>query len=702
MINIFEKYHDLPRKEGENMMKKILLVILTCMLIFMLTAVSAEEMEDETAELSVLEIAMMRPESEEPTHLTVGNTTKVKGSFFTTFFGNNTSDIDVRTMLHGYSPVVWDNQLQFIVDPMVATDVVKTTDRNGTTFTVRLQRDLVYNDGVTPVTAEDYVFSWLLSCSPELAAIGANTPKVDVNGFEPYHDGDTEVLSGVRLLDDYTFSVTMAAEFDPYFYDYSRIAILPYPISVIAPGCEVKDDGQGAYIEGDFTAELLQKTILDPETGYSSYPKLTCGPYSLVSYDPEGGIVEFELNPYYKGNYEGVKPVIDTITLVPVLPETMIQQLESGEVDLLNKCVDQSVILSGMELAGRADVTYINYPRLGYGFCAFSCEKGPQQFMAVRQAMNYAFDSQAFINDILGGFGLPVYGYYGMGQWMVSAANGSLRPENLTDEEAEAWDALNLDSLNRYDLDLDEANRLLDEDGWVLNEKGEAYNPETDSLRYKMVDGELMALSLHFAKCKDNAAADLVVAMYAETLPQIGAQLDVEEVEFNELLADYYRDDGERKFDMNFMATNFVSTFDPYLVWSDRSDMQGAVNTSGIVDDELVARAFDMRSTPPGSLYEFETKWLYMQERYNEVLPTMPIYSNVYFDFHDIMLQNYHANAEYSWPVAILYSYYGEPLEFTEEGAEELEFEEDEDDGEELDLDADTEETTEAEEETKK
>ena len=38
--------------------------------------------------------------------------------------------------------------------------------------------------------------------------------------------------------------------------------------------------------------------------------------------------------------------------------------------------------------------------------------------------------------------------------------------ENLTDEEAEAWDALNLDSLNRYDLDLDEANRLLDEDGW--------------------------------------------------------------------------------------------------------------------------------------------------------------------------------------------------------------------------------------------
>ncbi len=52
----------------------------------------------------------MRPESEEPTHLTVGNSTKVSGSFFTTQFGNNTSDIDVRYMLHGC--IVWMNQLR--------------------------------------------------------------------------------------------------------------------------------------------------------------------------------------------------------------------------------------------------------------------------------------------------------------------------------------------------------------------------------------------------------------------------------------------------------------------------------------------------------------------------------------------------------------------------------------------------------------
>ena len=649
-------------------MKKLLSILLAlAMMLSVMPLALADELDgaevDEAEALSPLEVALTaRPVSSEPTHISIGNPTKVKGSFFTTYFGNNTSDIDVRTMLHGYSPVVWDNQIRFVVDPMVAERVDKTTGPNGTTFTVTLARDLLYNDGVTPVTAQDYVFAWLLSCCPQIAEIGANVPKVDVLGFDAFHAGTSQVLSGVRLLGDYSFSITLAPEFNPYFYDYSRIALNPCPVSVLAPGCSVHDSPQGAYIEGDFTADLLQRTILDPSVGYASHPMLTCGPYSLVSYDAESGEVNFTRNPWYKGNYEGVKPVIDTVTLIPVLPENMISMLESGEVDVLNKCVDQSVILDGMQLTAQGDFSMASYARLGYGFCAFSCEKGPQQFQAVRQALNYAFDSESFIRDFLGGFGLPVYGYYGIGQWMVGAANGSIRPDDLTEEEEADWDALTLDSLNTYPLDLDEANRLLDEDGWVLNECGDPYNPAFDALRYKEVDGELMPLSLRFAKCRDNPSADMVVALYSETLPQIGVKIRVEEVEFNDLLADYYRDGSSRRYDMNFMATNFVSTFDPYLVFSGREDLQGAVNTSGIVDDELVSLAFQMRSTTPGDALTFVNRWIEMQQRYNELLPTMPIYSNVYFDFHTDWLQNYYPNAEYSWPVAILYAFYGEPV----------------------------------------
>ncbi len=656
-------------------MKKAMSILLALIMVLSLLpfalAEEADLQSEEEAGPTPLEIALnFRPVSDEPTHITVGNTTKVKGSFFTTYFGNNTSDIDVRTMLHGYSPVVWDNQQQFVEDPMVVRSVIKANGPEGPVYTVSLQRDLVYNDGTTPITAEDYVFSWLLTCSPELTAIGAETPKVEIVGFDAFHSGETPYFRGIRLLDDYTFSIAIASEYETYFYDYARIALNPCPVEVLAPGCSVHDSPQGAYIEGDFTADLLQRTILDPSVGYASHPMLTCGPYSLVSYDAESGEVNFTRNPWYKGNYEGVKPVIDTVTLIPVLPENMISLLESGEVDVLNKCVDQSVILDGMQLTAQGDFSMASYARLGYGFCAFSCEKGPQQFQAVRQALNYAFDSESFIRDFLGGFGLPVYGYYGIGQWMAGAANGSIRPDDLTEEEEADWDALTLDSLNTYPLDLDEANRLLDEDGWVLNECGDPYNPAFDALRYKEVDGELMPLSLRFAKCRDNPSADMVVALYSETLPQIGAKIRVEEVEFNDLLADYYRDGSSRRYDMNFMATNFVSTFDPYLVFSGREDLQGAVNTSGIVDDELVSLAFQMRSTAPGDALTFVNRWIEMQQRYNELLPTMPIYSNVYFDFHTDWLQNYYPNAEYSWPVAILYAFYGEPAE--EEVEEEI------------------------------
>ena len=85
--------------------------------------------------------------------------------------------------------------------------------------------------------------------------------------------------------------------------------------------------------------------------------------------------------------------------------------------------------------------------------------------------------------------------------------------------------------------------------------------------------------------------------------------------------------------------------------------MQGVVNTSGIVDDELVRAAFEMRSTAPGDLLTFEQHWLAMQVRYNELLPTMPIYSNVYFDFHTDRLQNYQPSEASSWPSAILYAF---------------------------------------------
>ncbi len=53
---------------------------------------------------------------------------------------------------------------------MVVDSLESADTRAGRTYTIRIVDGLTYNDGVTPVTAEDYVFSYLLLTSPQFAA----------------------------------------------------------------------------------------------------------------------------------------------------------------------------------------------------------------------------------------------------------------------------------------------------------------------------------------------------------------------------------------------------------------------------------------------------------------------------------------------------------------------------------------------------
>ena len=84
-----------------------------------------------------------------------------------------------------------------------------------------------------------------------------------------------------------------------------------------------------------------------------------------------------------------------------------------------------------------------------------------------------------------GNFGLKANGYFGIGQWMYQLAAGTIQPPvvdlpaNATAKETAAyeqtvaqWDALSLDKLKDYPLDLDQAAKLLDQDGWRIGKDG--------------------------------------------------------------------------------------------------------------------------------------------------------------------------------------------------------------------------------------
>ncbi len=662
-------------------MKKTLALLLALILALGTVPALAEEIPAEEPAIEV-------PAYDE---LVVGSTTAMSGCFFTDLWGSNTTDIDVRTLLHGYNLIEWKTQTSsFGIDESVLSGIIATQDFAGNrTYTIALYNDLFYSDG-TPITAWDYAFSMLLTTSPEIAAIGANANRADyIVGIDAYKAGETNVLSGVRVENDYQLSITVKAEYLPFFYELALLDCTPYPISVIAPGCEVADDGEGVYIrsangEGDpFTAELLQQTIFG-ENGYMSNPSVVSGPYTLTSYDAAAATASFAINPYYKGNSLGAKPLIPRIIVKHVTNANLVDQLASGEVGLVNKCVNAETLNAGMALAAEGAVNVSNYARNGYSFISFNCER-PLMTEAVRKAIAYCFDKDAFIGEYVSNYGIRVDGYYGIGQWMYRLATGALEPpleepaagadrETVTEyeEEVKAWEELNMDEVPVYNLDLPAARTQLINDGWTLNGQGQVYN-QGDAVRAREIGGEVVPLQLKLYYPEGNAAGAQLGSTLVENLKQVGIELTVEAKPFAELLRIYYRQD-ERDCDMIYMATNFSSVFDPSATFALDDAAQGVNNRTAIRDQQLYDLAVQMRSTEPGDILTYCQHWVEFQIRYAEILPTLPVYSNVYFDFYSPTLHDYVPGAEPSWADAIIGAYLGDP-DVVEEEVEEDDFE---------------------------
>jgi peptide/nickel transport system substrate-binding protein len=625
--------------------------------------------------LSDTEIDLIIRKLQEGSKVVVGSGTEVSGSFFTDQWGNNTSDIDVRAMLHGYSTIAWTNESTYVPDSSVVTvdkPVVSSATGNKT-YTFHVASGLTYNDG-TPIDARDYVFSVLLQSSPQLKAIGAETYGYSqLLGYTNFNAGKVQAFSGVRLIDNNTFSLTIYKSYLPYFYELTYVNVTPYPASVLAPGFTVADNGNGAYITPkddqtlEFTSDLLQKTILDPDTGYMSHPMVTAGPYQLVSYDSATGTVSFKANRAYKGNYEGQRPLIDEVTLTPVKNAEALDKLEGGDLNIVNKMSDAAVITKGTALYGDKKLKISNYLRSGYGFIGFADEQGPTASASVRKAISYSLDKEAYAKAFTGENGQAVYSYYGLGQWMTTGYVNQMK-----------------DLMTNYPLDLEAAKALLVKDGWTLNEKGNKFVEGTDTVRYKLLEGKalkaynniqdpvvktieigggytLLPLQLNFAKLKDSQAAQLLDDMLTANLKSIGFDVKVTDVDFSEMLASVNRQTS-RTYNMFAFATNFTYVFDPYFAFNGAAEYQGSLNQFGINDSKLLNLAKTLRQTQPGQEDTFVQRWLMLMKYYSDTLPTVPLYSNVYYDFSDNTVQNYLPNAHWSWPAALLYTYLGEEL----------------------------------------
>ena len=629
--NIDKEKNILPSEEDLSM-KRLLAVLLTAVLLFGTISVHAELFDKYD-------------------RLIVATGTPFSGNFFSGALGNNISDQDVRRLIHGYSLVHWDSTVgsyQFNRRIITGLTTAEATETTGKTFTFAIAQGMTYNDG-TPITAKDYAFSLLLSGSGALKEVaGGNADISRVLGGKDYNEGKTNVLEGFRILGDYQFSLTIDPAYEPYFYQLQALDIMPMPISVLAPGCHVMDDGKGAYISGPFSAELLRQTMTNPESGYVSHPSVTCGPYMLTGYN--GSEVTLDVNPAYMGDENGQKPSIPRIIYRAVDPDRSVELLAAGEVDLVVRCARASQIQSGIMLISGGDFAMKAYSRAGLSFISFCGEKGPTADVNVRKAVAMCIDKQALTEQYLAGYGMVVNGYYGIGQWMFLMANGTLVPGE--GEEAE-WADLKLDNIPVYPLDPAGAASLLDAAGWNLNENGEPYDAATGGIRCKKEGGSLVPLTLKLIYPAGNGAAPLLKNVFEPYLAQAGIGLEISELPMSELLEKYYGR-AERDCDMILLGTNFGDVFDPSVTY----DEQGRDVLTGITDEHLQELAVNLRKTDPGvppkgNAAEYCRRWLTYIEYRAEIVPEIPLYSDAYLDFHIAALRDYEPSTTGSWTMAI-------------------------------------------------
>ncbi len=587
------------------------------------------------------------------TSVIIGTTTEPTGDFATPYWQNNATDNAINQFVNSLATVETKKDGELLINPtVVESHEAKLNDDGSKTYTFKIKDGLVYSDG-TPVKAKDYVASVLLFSSPVIEELKARPTYGNMFvGYQEFLKKEAKEFSGVRLIDDMTFSVSIAAAYVPSFYELATVSVGPTNLDFwlnneAAGKVEIKDDGNGAYFSDNFTAANFGDSI---QKAKNNPVRPATGPYKIKEWDAASKILVLEINDKFAGNYEGKKPTIQYVIYKHITSATAIDELKTGGVDLLSSMMSGNEINAGLGLVedGTKKFDYFSYPRAGYGKITFVADIYPTKDVEVRQAVGHLLDRNNFAQAFTGGFGTVVNGPYGEGQWFYKESQ-----------------ALFAEKLDQYSYDLNKAKELLDKAGWNLNESGAAYSGT--GLRYKKNPdtGELMPLLLKWSSSENNAVSELLVTQLQKSPDVEAAGMKIEQtvMTFEELLNYYYRDAsqgekyGEKTFNMFNLASNFPVGYVPMDAYTtDPKKLSEGYNVNFITDPELEKLAEGYWKVDPTDREGFVKGFQDYIIKWNQLLPDLPLYSNQIHDFFNAKVKNYEATASSTMVDNILYA----------------------------------------------
>ncbi|MBA2876399.1 oligopeptide ABC transporter substrate-binding protein [Thermaerobacillus caldiproteolyticus] len=458
------------------------------------------------------------------------------------------------------------------------------------TITIKIKDNVNWHDG-EPVKAEDLEYAYLVIGNKDYTGVRYGDALIqDIVGMEEYHSGKTNKISGIKVIDDKTLSIT---------WKHANPSVLTGIWTSPLPKHYLKDIPIKQLAQSD----KIRKNPI----GF--------GPFKIKKIVP-GESVEFVRNDDY---WEG-KPNLKGVIVKVVSPKVVLQSLKKGEIDIAEFPTDQYVNAKGtknIQFIGAIDLAY-NY--IGFKLGHWDAKKqenvmdNPKfQNKKLRQAMAYAIDNQAVADKLYHGLRFPATtlippsfpGYY--------------------DKTAKG-----------YSYNPEKAKKLLDEAGYK--------DKDGDGLRE---DPNGKKFTINFLSMSGGDIAEPLAKFYIQCWKDVG--LDVQLVdgrlaEFNSFYDMVEKDDP--KVDV-FAAAWYTGTdVDPYGLYG-RDVMFNYSRWVNDKNDELLEKGHSEQAFDTEYRKEIYNQW---QELMNEEVPVIPtLYRSIIYAVNN-RVKNYSADVyQFNW-----------------------------------------------------
>lgn len=607
-------------------------------------------------------------------------------------FGNDANDVKTRRLLgiegnNGFTTYVQDENGQWQWNKAVLAEEPTSVnnDDGSMTVTFKLKDDVKWSDG-EPLTADDFLFLTLLQSDYNYISMTGSLQIGDdgLVGYEAFHNNQVDELEGLEKIDDYSFSVTIDAKELPYFDVQSLSNEGARPLHYIAPNLQVAENGKRLEVkdgyevtesdkeefiqsvdtrigklneefdenypevpedgseekeeyyqdlkdrdekiaeleaskEGDIdpTRLLIDKAAIFETEEYRFKPEVTPGPYKFESF--KNNMTKLSLNENYPGNFRGDKATIPNIILQVINDNIAVDLLENGDIDVWEDENKGGKIDQMRKAADEGKIQIGSFERNGYGNITFLTDRGPTQYKEVRQAIAYLMDRNEFVASYAGGYGVVTNGMYGQSQWMYKERGADVEGEMIN-----------------YTLNIDKANELLDQTPYKYEKDGktpwdkakleENFKGDLEGFDYYRYDENGKRLVVNQYGSDQSPITTLISNQLPINAAQAGMEYNVTSGSFSTLIELYNYPKEDPDYTAFNMGSDFGVPFDPWLYYS----QEGPFNKTRTNDPEADRITEDLRKTDPSDVEGFLDKWVKFQIWYNDYLPEIPLYSNIF------------------------------------------------------------------------